>query len=231
MSEFQIRLRRRNIPDADLIADLQDVSRQLEAPTITRQQYDEHGSFGATTVLRRLGTWNSALELAGLDVVHRQHIPSSELFENLADVWMALGKQPFGRQMSDKATGSKFALGTYEKRFGSWNEALIAFAQFIGQNDSSNESVLESGTARRTIRTKRTSRDVNWRLRARILIRDNCICRMCGASPAKDSSVVLHVDHILAWDLGGETVEENLQTLCEPCNIGKSNIDIRPLKS
>ena len=34
----------------------------------------------------------------------------------------------------------------------------------------------------------------------------------------------LHVDHIKAWSLSGETVEENLQTLCEPCNLGKSNV-------
>jgi 5-methylcytosine-specific restriction endonuclease McrA len=34
---------------------------------------------------------------------------------------------------------------------------------------------------------------------------------------------MLHVDHIKPWSLGGLTVDENLQTLCEPCNLGKSN--------
>ncbi|MCL4507775.1 MAG: HNH endonuclease [Chloroflexi bacterium] len=34
----------------------------------------------------------------------------------------------------------------------------------------------------------------------------------------------LHVDHILAWSKGGETVLENLQTLCSVCNLGKSNV-------
>jgi hypothetical protein len=32
-----------------------------------------------------------------------------------------------------------------------------------------------------------------------------------------------HVDHIEAWSLGGETNEKNLQTLCQTCNLGKSN--------
>jgi 5-methylcytosine-specific restriction endonuclease McrA len=36
--------------------------------------------------------------------------------------------------------------------------------------------------------------------------------------------LTLHVDHIKAWSIGGETVEENLQTLGEPCNLGKSNL-------
>ena len=47
---------------------------------------------------------------------------------------------------------------------------------------------------------------------------------MCGASPAKDSHVVLHADHIKPWSKGGETVLENLRTLCMKCNIGKSDM-------
>ena len=230
MTEFQLRLRRRNIPDADLILDLRDAARGLAQTTITRQQYDAHGSFGATTILRRIGSWNQALALAGLAVVHRQNIPEGELFENVADVWTAIGRQPFGREMSDKATGSRFSLGTYEKRFGSWNRALLAFSRFIGDDAGVRQIASIEGDGYRSVRTKRTGRDVNWRLRARVLIRDNCICRMCGASPAQDPTVRLHVDHILAWDLGGETTEENLQSLCEPCNIGKSNLDIRKLR-
>jgi len=31
------------------------------------------------------------------------------------------------------------------------------------------------------------------------------------------------VDHITAWSNGGETILENLQTLCSDCNLGKSN--------
>ena len=47
---------------------------------------------------------------------------------------------------------------------------------------------------------------------------------LCGDSPAKNPDAVLHVDHILPWSKGGETVEENLQTLCSVCNIGKSDL-------
>jgi len=41
---------------------------------------------------------------------------------------------------------------------------------------------------------------------------------------AKDPGVELHVDHIFPWSKGGETVFENLQTLCSKCNGGKSNL-------
>ena len=71
--------------------------------------------------------------------------------------------------------------------------------------------------------TKRKSRVISVKLRYQVLARDHFKCCACGASPAKDPSVELHVDHIIPWSKGGETAIENLQTLCSKCNIGKSN--------
>lgn len=70
----------------------------------------------------------------------------------------------------------------------------------------------------------KTKREINLRLRFLVLKRDNFKCCACGASPAKDPSVELQVDHIIPWPKGGETVIENLQTLCSKCNLGKSNL-------
>lgn len=73
------------------------------------------------------------------------------------------------------------------------------------------------------INTHRTKRSVSLQLRYSVLKRDNFKCCVCGASPAKDSSVELHIDHIVPWSKGGETELDNLQTLCSLCNLGKSN--------
>ena len=54
--------------------------------------------------------------------------------------------------------------------------------------------------------------------------RDNFKCRITGRSPATDPSVILVVDHIVPWERGGETVFDNLQTLAQDVNIGKSNL-------
>lgn len=115
---------------------------------------------------------------------------------------------------------SKYSLGTYEHRFNSWNNSLIEFINYVNKAD---ESEIGNIIKRGEIKTKKTPRNINWRLRAQILIRDSCICKMCGASPAKDPSVTLHVDHIVPYSKSGETIPENLQTLCHICNIGKSN--------
>lgn len=72
---------------------------------------------------------------------------------------------------------------------------------------------------------KNKSRSISTKLRYSVLKRDNFRCCACGASPAKDPSVELHVDHIVPWSKGGETALDNLQTLCSKCNIGKSNCD------
>jgi len=71
---------------------------------------------------------------------------------------------------------------------------------------------------------QKTPRRPNDRLRWKVMKRDWFKCVKCGATPATNSSVELHVDHIIPWSRGGETVLENLQTLCSTCNFGKSNL-------
>ncbi len=58
-------------------------------------------------------------------------------------------------------------------------------------------------------------------LRYDILKRDNFRCVICGRSQA--DGVKLHVDHIIPVSKGGKTEWNNLRTLCEDCNLGKSN--------
>lgn len=67
-------------------------------------------------------------------------------------------------------------------------------------------------------------RNPSTRLRFEILARDKFTCRFCGASPTKDPTVTLHIDHIVPWSKGGETSLDNLQTLCSKCNLGKSDL-------
>lgn len=78
---------------------------------------------------------------------------------------------------------------------------------------------------KRPTRASKFFKSDRWRaLRYKILARDNFTCLACGAS--RKTGAVLHVDHIhprsrfphLEWD------EDNLQTLCEDCNLGKSNV-------
>lgn len=60
-------------------------------------------------------------------------------------------------------------------------------------------------------------------LRYDILKRDGYKCKICGRSA--EDGVKLHVDHIVPIAKGGKTIEENLQTLCQDCNLGKGTKD------
>ena len=69
-----------------------------------------------------------------------------------------------------------------------------------------------------------TSRTVNPGMRYKVMKRDNHKCVKCGRSPATNDKVELEIDHVIPWSKGGETIIENLQTLCSICNTGKSNL-------
>lgn len=58
-------------------------------------------------------------------------------------------------------------------------------------------------------------------IRYDVLKRDNFSCKICGATSREGAK--LHVDHIIPVSKGGKTEMNNLQTLCERCNLGKSN--------
>jgi len=59
-------------------------------------------------------------------------------------------------------------------------------------------------------------------LRHEVFKRDNYTCIECNRNKDKDG-VILHCDHIIPVSQGGTDELSNLQTLCEECNLSKSN--------
>lgn len=64
-------------------------------------------------------------------------------------------------------------------------------------------------------RDRASRRKVTKAQRRRILARDGHRCGSCGATTD------LEVDHIVPVARGGQTTDENLQTLCKGCNAKK----------
>lgn len=215
--KFQLESHNRNIPDQELIDDLIRVAKELGKDKVTIDEYNDKGNYHNTTLHRRFGSWFNALEKAGLKKTRNLNISNEELFENLVGTWTNLGRQPKYNDLTKNV--SKYSSGTYEKRFGSWRKALEAFINWVNEGETPDVS-----EAKVNKKTKRTPRNINWRLRAMVLMKDGARCKLCGTTPQDGSK--LHVDHIVAWANGGETELENLQILCEQCNIGKSNIEI-----
>jgi hypothetical protein len=229
------------ISNEDYYDDLQQIAQQLKKDTVLYNDYKQYGKYSAEHVFVRFKTWDKALLAAGLQPtgLARSKIDEQTLFDEIEHIWINLGRQPTSTDII-KGNVSKYSLDTYKRRFGGWRKALEAFVEYINADNSeeldeekskknkidNHEIVSEPDNIKNFLRNKerRTSRNINARLRFMVLNRDNFKCCACGASPAKDPSVDLHLDHIIPWSKGGETVIENLQTLCSNCNLGKSDI-------
>lgn len=131
-------------------------------------------------------------------------IAREKLVEDLGRIAKKCRTQTVTRKMYKKY--GKFTLRQIYYNFGSWNSALT---------EAGLLTWVESTSAPKVRHT------ISDRIRYTVLKRDNFRCVMCGASPAIDEKVVLHIDHIRPFSDGGETVLENLQTLCSRCNFGK----------
>src|SRR3989338_5897521 len=161
MKKFEIKLHRRNIPKGEFVTDLRRVANLIGRPSVTGAIYDEKGKFGRATILRRFGSWNRALDEAGLKVIHTLNNTEDVLFENIADVWQKLGRQPVGREMEKSVGQSKFSIGTYEKRFGSWNKALQSFGEYINNSVSQNRCSQNELKVKAKSSLKRSPRRIN----------------------------------------------------------------------
>ena len=66
-------------------------------------------------------------------------------------------------------------------------------------------------------------RSINDTTRYAVLERAGFKCQCCGIKPLKDNDVILHIDHIIPHSLGGSDNIDNLQVLCDKCNLSKQN--------
>lgn len=223
--KFELKRINQNVHPEEIISDINKVASQLNQNFLTIEQYEKYGIFHSSSAKRRFGSWSNACEKAGLVNKKNQRttrIDDDSLMQNLEEVWVKLGRQPRTSEMFEPL--SKYSASVYKRRFGTWMKALENFVNSVNnENDILSEQGLESSKIEPRKKHK-TQRGINWRIRFIVLKRDNFKCK-CGRSPANNPNIILHVDHIKPWANGGETVLENLQTLCSVCNIGKSNLE------
>jgi hypothetical protein len=202
------------VSNDEILADMRRVASEFGASRLPARLYQSYGKYSHTTASKRYGSWNAALTAAGLQVLNEMNVSDDDLFGNIEQLWVRLGRQPRKRELLPPM--SHYSERPYTRRFGAWRQALEAFVQWAEIASDKDFQPLDKSHGRR-----RTSRDPNSALRWRVANRDGFRCRHCGKSPAINAGVTLHIDHIIPWSKGGETVLENLQTLCSECNIGK----------
>jgi hypothetical protein len=230
-----------NISKEEIIEDLRRVASLVNRQTLTQQDYKKLGGrFGCQVICKQFdGSWFKAIESIGLIRSRTLGVTNEEYFKNLEEIWIKLGRQPSYGEIEKPF--SKYSAGAYEQRFGSWRKALEAFVAYMNAEEGESnpvEAVVKKPSPTPNL-TKpqtptypgekppivhKTKRQVSDRLRFRVFYRDGMTCKICGKSRAKYNDLELVVDHVFPWSKGGETVFENLQTLCQPCNGGKGDL-------
>jgi hypothetical protein len=132
---------------AVILDELRRVAGLLESEYLSRGMYQKHGTISSGAVERVFGTWNEAIEAAGLKPLppggipkaeQRRlerlkapsptnpgggRIPDEELLDDLLRLERELGRRPSGNQISAKG---KYDPTVYKRRWGSVAEAYKA---------------------------------------------------------------------------------------------------------
>lgn len=221
--------------DEDFFEDVRAVAAQLGRNYVSIDEYAKYGKYSHASKVNKYKSWDNIMRESGLESTPFRTGPNmkysdEELFQELERVWIKLGRQP----TTNDIRRGEFRIGqnTFLRRFGSWRKTLETFVEYINADRTEEDSIPQHQTdIQEEIQQEqkrihhRTKREVNLQMRFKVMVRDKFKCCICGRSPSSTPGLILHIDHIKPWSKGGETVMENLQTLCQDCNLGKSNLE------
>jgi hypothetical protein len=94
------------------------------------------------------------------------------------------------------------------------------WVQFLRQSDLLEAEVISrkaDGTTKKAF-LRKSQRQIDQVIAWRVFRRDAYRCRYCGSE-----TVPLTVDHLVTWETGGPSTEENLVAACKPCNRARGN--------
>ena len=132
-----------------------------------------------------------------------------------------------------KKMDSEYSIRPKQLKESACAEIKLEYTSPAGRNHYERSEYITIDTLRKVIKqvkdreeylaTARGQRNLlTPSLRYDVLKRDNFRCQICGRS-SDDDNVKLHVDHIIPVSKGGKTELSNLRTLCQDCNLGKSD--------
>ena len=241
--KFQ-RKRINEISKTKILNELEKAARHFNYTGFGWRELSKVADISGNTVKKYFGTWKKGLEALkkrlerkGLDLSPRPHAPNRiyldrELFGEMERIWQKVGQRPSRTEW--EMSKPKISYTTYKQRFGGWTNACLKFIEY--KMDSSilvdiETPNKEDAKPNKNIGKITRSRGVPLNIRLKILDCDKYKCVLCGRSPATDIGVKLHIDHKIPFSKGGISIIENLQTLCQDCNLGKSNEIIASMRT
>ncbi|MBI2467051.1 MAG: HNH endonuclease [Candidatus Rokubacteria bacterium] len=134
MTKFELR-RLESHDEASLLAEIRRVAALIETPHIPQAEFNRLAKASSSTIRRRFGTWEKALDRAGLRHRYsgapvsrkflsdgRQAFTDEQLIQELKDVAPKLGGAPVTMEIYNRH--GRANAETIRRRFGSWWKAL-----------------------------------------------------------------------------------------------------------
>lgn len=105
-----------------LINALKTLAGQL-GHTPSKDEMKKSGSYSITPYINEFGSWNNALQAAGLQLRRRQrvNIPEEDLISEIHEVHASVGRPPTYGEIDDYG---KYSTKVYRDAFGTWSNAL-----------------------------------------------------------------------------------------------------------
>ena len=231
------------IPREKVIAELEKVAKYFDYTDFRQEDFDKIADISYYKVYREFGSWENTLKFLvehfkKKDIefkltTRRSSYSVQEMFDEMERIWRKLGHRPSRNEWV--SSSPLISYDSIYRRFGSWKEACLKFIEYksgreISEIQEVNEvkkrlkesDIITKKNAKKKKVIEKT-RTIPLSIRVKVLSRDNFRCIFCGKSPATDIGTKLHIDHIVPFSKGGTNEMKNLQTLCEKCNLGKSN--------
>lgn len=101
------------------------------------------------------------------------------------------------------------------------NMNINEWEKFVYQTDNNETEVLAKNKNGRIVKIilRKNERQISEGVRWKVFARDNYTCQYCYIN-----SVPMTVDHLITWETGGPTIQENLLTSCRKCNQLRGNM-------
>lgn len=119
----------------EIIEEIQRIAKKLGVKQLSMHDFDQHHMVSAlTTVANHFGTWNEAIEAAGLipyapgASIHGPIISDDELLFEIIRLHQQFGRPPSDRRMNSHG---KFSASPYVDRWGTFTKAReVAYGKY-----------------------------------------------------------------------------------------------------
>jgi hypothetical protein len=136
---FNLKVYHANISEEEALSDLRNVSKTLKKTSFTIEEYGKHGKFSDSAIRTKFGSWEVALNKAGLNY-SRKIISNDELIDDLLKTAHKLKVDTLSKKEYD--LHGNYDANTISVRFDGWNKALILAGLEIYRDTNISDELL-----------------------------------------------------------------------------------------